>query len=152
MSEEKTTHFQFNLEGIELEISGEQSFVELMYRRIMRDIEEARSLPASGSSKVSRATQPLPAAPKAVKQVRKESRPVIWVHRCTEMMHKIYMSSPEDIARAPLFRSLESDWISVIYTNEHAITHVIPNVEAGHTLWAELTDAGRARIKNAKAG
>ena len=43
MSNENSTHFQFSLAAIDLEISGDRAFVERMYRLIMQDIEAART-------------------------------------------------------------------------------------------------------------
>ena len=76
--------------------------------------------------------------------------PVVWVHRCGEMMHKIYMSSPKEIARAQILRSLDTNLLNVVFAEEDLIALILPAVERGHTLWAELTEAGRRRIASAQ--
>jgi len=142
MSDENTTHFQFSLAAIQLEISGERDFVERMYRTIMQDIEEARKAPAD-----------IPfAAPREAPRAKTVAidRQVIWVHRCSEMMHKIYMSSPEEVSRAHLLRNIDSTRLAVVYASDECIDMILPKVEKGHTLWAELTAKGKQRIQNAQ--
>jgi len=93
MNQEKT-QFRLNLNGISLELEGEKAFVEQMYRDIMKDIEEARrrnkaiAIKASGSK----------ASAKEAEALRHRARrdSVVWIHRCSELVHKIYMASPED--------------------------------------------------------
>jgi hypothetical protein len=143
MSDENTTHFQFSLAAIQLEISGERQFVERMYRTIMRDIEEARNLPAGSMGGKDEQS------PKRAK-LSPIDRQVVWVHRCSEMMHKIYMSSPEEIARAYVLRAFDPTQLAVVYANDECIDMILPKVEKGHTLWAELTEKGRKRIQNAQ--
>lgn len=145
MSDENTTHFQFSLAAIQLEISGERQFVERMYRTIMRDIEEARNLPAGTTSH----TKDEPAGKRG--KTAPIDRQVVWVHRCSEMMHKIYMSSPEEISRAFILRVFDPTQLAVVYASEDCIDMILPKVEKGHTLWAELTEKGRKRIQNAQA-
>jgi hypothetical protein len=143
MSDENTTHFQFSLATIQLELSGDREFVERMYRTIMRDIEEARSV------------EPSAIAPKNETPQEKRTRTVpidrqvVWVHRCSEMMHKIYMSSPEELSRAHLLRTIDPTRLSVVYAADECIDMILPKVEQGHTLWSELTEKGKAKIQSA---
>ena len=78
MSEENSTQFQFRLGGIELEIAGDRQFVEQMYARVMRDIEAARKSLAEDAE--SRA------------DTRLREKQILWVHRCSPMMHRICFS------------------------------------------------------------
>lgn len=142
MSDENTTHFQFSLAAIQLEITGDRDFVERMYRTIMQDIEEARKAPADIPS-----TSPKQAPRSKTVDI---DRQVIWVHRCSEMMHKIYMSSPEEVSRAHLLRNIDSTRLAVVYASDQCIDMILPKVEKGHTLWAELTEKGKQRIQSAK--
>lgn len=132
MSDENSTHFQFRLGGIELEISGERTFVEKMYQRVMRDIEQAR-----------RQVVPPPADESSSAEV--ESR-IVWVHRCSSMMHKIYMSSPTELSRASLLRCIDPSSVKILYAEKDVFEHILPNGGRGQTLWAELTERGRRRI------
>ncbi len=138
---EDTTQFQFSLAGIELEISGERKFVEKFYRRIMKDIEASRTWIAAEPS--AEEDDPRPRS-------HETDEPVIWVHRCTDMMHKIYMSSPREVSRARVLRAVDTDHVSVVFADDHMVEKVLPAVERGHTLWAELTEAGRRRIAEAQ--
>jgi hypothetical protein len=154
MSSENSTHFQFSLAAIDLEISGERAFVEKMYRIIMQDIEAARALPAPDAKSTAKTASPADMGAtisshgqKRPKTVSPDSQ-VVWVHRCSEMMHKIYMSSPEELSRAPLMRVLDPKHIAVLFADEEVVDVILPKVEKGHTLWAELTAKGRKRIQN----
>ncbi len=157
MSEKKTTHFQFSLGNIELEISGEREFVERMYRMIMRDIESSRGTDEEFRETI-RTTQKLTGVQPESKEDTKKAildthgrgeRPVVWVHRCGDMMHKIYMSSPQEMAKAEILRIFDTDWLGVVFANDDAINRVLPAVDRGQTLWAELTPEGRRRIAQA---
>lgn len=138
-----TTHFQFSLSGIELEISGERSFVEKFYRRIMKDIEASRSWAPTDSKAAPKSEDPRPRS-------NATEEPVIWVHRCNEMMHKIYMSSPGEVSKATILRAVDTDFVSVVFADDELVERVLPSIERGHTLWAELTEAGRRRIAEAQ--
>ncbi len=135
MSDENTTHFQFRLGGIELEISGDRGFVEQMYSKVMADIEAARR----GSA----GTADQPAASAGA-----EPR-IVWVHRCTEMMHKIYMSSPIELSRSEVFRNVDTESLGIVYASREALEAILPGGGRGHTIWAELTERGRKKIAEA---
>ncbi len=143
MSDENSTHFQFALAGIELEISGDRKFVERMYRTIMHDIELARK------GETPKGPPPEVQEERRREQIDKKKREVVWVHRCSEMMHKIYMSSPTEIARSPLLRAFDTSKLGVVYAEKALVGMVLPKTERGQTLWAELTEAGRRRIAQA---
>lgn len=149
MSNENSTHFQFSLAAINLEISGDRAFVERMYRLIMQDIEAVRA----GKVEPRKPADPMDMGsplgsrgPRRPKTVAPNSQ-VVWVHRCSDMMHKIYMSSPEELSRAPLLKVIDPSKIAVVYADESVIDAILPKVEKGHTLWAELTAKGRQRIQ-----
>lgn len=132
MSEENSTQFQFRLGGIELEIAGDRQFVEQMYARVMRDIEAARKSLAEDAE--SRA------------DTRLREKQILWVHRCSPMMHKIYMSSPAELDKSPLMRQFETTHVNILFADRAVFGRVLPSVEKGATLWAELTERGRRRI------
>ena len=139
MSDENSTHFQFRLGGIELEISGERDFVERMYRRVMRDIEIARKAVAE---------ERLAQAGAASDEERRQKQ-ILWVHRCSTMMHKIYMSSPAELDKSTLMRSFETTRVNIVFADKGVFDMVLPSIEKGATLWAELTAKGRERIASA---
>ena len=147
MSDEKTTRFHFVLSGVELEIAGDRGFVEAMYKQIMQDIEEARQAVASGRRPQGAEA---PASPKRRARAI-GGRKVVWIHRTSEMMHKIYMSSPDEISAAPVLRNFDTSRIAAIYAEKELVRLVVRD-DPGQTLWAELTEAGRRKIAEAKPG
>lgn len=132
MSDENSTQFQFRLGGIELEISGDRGFVEQMYSRVMRDIEVAR--------------KSLAADAEIAEQEGVREKQILWVHRCSPMMHKIYMSSPAELDKSPLMRQFETTHVNIVFADKGVFGRVLPSIEKGATLWAELTEQGRRRI------
>lgn len=139
MSDENSTHFQFRLGGIELEISGDRGFVEAMYTRVMKDIEGARE-------NVSAAAGVAAQKQEAVERRSHRERQIVWVHRCSSMMHKIYMSCPAEVDGASILRPLETARLGIIFASGSVFDRVLPGGGKGHTLWAELTEKGRRTI------
>lgn len=139
---EDSTHFELKLNGIVLEISGDRDFVDHMYRLVMRDLEEARERVRQGI------TTP-PTTPSSARPVRPTDDPVVWLHRCTDMVHKIYMASSSDLGGTPLFQVLDPRHLGVFYVEDELFRRHLPQFERGQTLWAELTPAGRAQIREA---
>ena len=131
MAGDDTTHFQFEYGGIMVEVSGERAFVDDMYRQVMKDIQQARRQPAKSAEKT-----PPPA------------EQIVWVHRCSEMMHKIYMATPSVISRTILGRAIDISALRRMYVDKDVFERVLPSVAGDHTLFAELTDEGRAEIGN----
>ena len=147
-----STRFKLSLNGISLEISGERSFVEEMYREIMRDIEEARERLSRGErsglapgAQAERLAQSKPRAP----ALQKPLEHVVWIHRCAPLVHKIYMASPSDLERSKLFGFLAPRRLSTLYMEDALLSRLLPKFDRGQTLWAELTREGRAKIAEA---
>lgn len=139
MSDENSTHFQFRLGGIELEISGDRGFVEAMYTRVMKDIEGARErVSAAGGTALEER--------EALDRRSYRERQIVWVHRCNSMMHKIYMSCPAEIDGASILRPLEAARLGIVFADSAVFERILPGGGKGHTLWAELTAKGRRRI------
>lgn len=141
MSKSDTTHFHFDFGGITLELSGEREFVEKMYKQVMRDVAEARSgahKAARGSSAGKGGTQGTPA-----------KRRSVWVHRCSDLMRKIYMATPADVSSSVLGQAIDSKPIGVIYIDKGAFNGIFPEMDGGQTMWAEFTAAGKAKLAEA---
>lgn len=134
MSEESRSHFKFECDGVEVEITGSWTFVERMYRQIMRDIDRAR--PAEESIQT-----PDPSS---------SSEHLVWVISCSDMMWRVYMTESIDFAGSPLGRSLDPDAIGTLYIDKASLPKLLPQVaDREETLWAKLTEAGRRRIAGA---
>lgn len=161
VSEAEETKFQLSLNGISLEVSGEREFVEEMYRAIMADIEEARrrlhqgvvtGLSSSSAPAVSaKPAQNTPAKVSPSTKQRQNFEQVVWVHRCTSLVNKIYMASPRDLHRTKVLSKLNINHLATLYVEDKLMTRILPQFEKGQTLWAELTTAGRAKIAEASA-
>jgi hypothetical protein len=166
MSDE-ATRFQLNLNGIVLEIEGDRPFVEAMYREVMKDIEEARrrmlapkpaaapvaAAPPGGQRAVSgssiASTNPQGNPRVASPSRARAQQGVVWIHRCNELVHKIYMGSPQDLRTHPIFDIINPERVGILYIEDPLINQVLPRFESGQTLWAELTPAGRKKIAEA---
>ena len=133
MSSEETVRFQFNFRGVQVEISGERHFVDETYHELMRDIEAARR-----GAEQRRGELELPV-----------DGAMVWVHRCSDMMRKIYMASCENSALSLLDNAIDVDHLENIYVEKRLFDAVMPLVAKDGTLWAELTEEGRRTINGA---
>lgn len=143
MNQEKT-QFRLNLNGISLELDGERSFVEEMYRRIMQDIEEARRRNKAAGASKSASTSKSPA-----KSAKPRRDAVVWIHRCSELVHKIYMASPDEFSSLRQLQCFDPEQIGTMYVSDKLLPKLMPQFDKGQTLWAELTPAGRQKIASA---
>ncbi len=132
MSESKSTQFQFKFAGVEIEIKGEPGFVNRMYRTILADVERARTFEDFHLSEVA--------------DDDSLSKKIIWIHRCSEMMNKIYMSTLRELKQNKTLQMLDLQGVGVIYCDPKALGAVLKNHEEGQTLWAELTTQGKLKI------
>lgn len=153
MSSDDTTHFQLNVNGISLELSGEREFVQQMYQQIMRDLEVARDRMIARQSELIADDRSATAVKRRIKArktpIPEQDNQVIWLHRCNDMVHKIYMASADDIRASPLFGLLDPSAIGTLYVRDPLLARALPRFERGQTLWAELTAAGRRKIAEA---
>lgn len=132
MSDDRT-HFQFEFRGVKVEISGTRDYVDNMYRILMRDIEAARRGALDDLEPIEQA----------------EDERLIWVHRCGNMMHKIYMATPRAIRNSALGRALDPARIETLYADKSAFDQLLSSFAGDRTLWAELTEKGRQTIDEA---
>lgn len=149
MNQEKT-QFRLNLNGISLELEGEKAFVEQMYRDIMKDIEEARRRNKAIELKSSASKASAKEAEALRHRARRDS--VVWIHRCSELVHKIYMASPEDLGQLRQIQAIDTEKIATLYIDDKLLPKLMPQFDKGQTLWAELTPAGRHKIASASTG
>lgn len=181
MSSQDITRFQLSLHGIVLELEGERDFVDEMYRDIMRDIEEARARQLSGkpsglehASGTGGLHSPNPSlkSPPAFgyglddvsTEVSQDARArklraspqraehVVWLHRCSKLVHKIYMAAPRDLNKLGVFHNINVSQAATVYIEDGLLSDLLPQFDRGQTLWAELTRAGRKKIAEASLG
>lgn len=166
MSAKELTRFQLNLHGIALELEGERDFVDEMYRDIMRDIEEARARLLQGkpsgleskhsasksTSKKKGIRLPDSLGEEPTELLDTEPRPadhVIWLHRCSSLVHKIYMTNRRELGGVAAFQHINASFLKTAYIEDELLSSLLPRYDKGQTLWAELTRAGRAKIAEA---
>ncbi len=138
MAEDKT-RFHFDFGGVKLELAGEREFVERMYQQVMKDVQVARQ----------RAKLNIKSGPRKKMVKGNKKKPSVWVHRCSDMMRKIYMASRTDVMQSPLGEVLDASGFENIYMDREAFNHFFPELEGGYTLWAEFTTVGRRKIAEA---
>lgn len=138
MADDDKTRFHFNFGGIKLELAGDRKFVERMYQQVMRDVQTSRN----------RATQKgRLGAPQ--KKEGSEKKPSVWVHRCGDMMRKIYMASENDVEKSALGKVIDVTVLENLYLNRDVFPDFFPDMEGGYTLWAEFTTVGRQKLSEA---
>ena len=141
-NDQDTTRFVLSIHGISLELSGSPRFVEELYREIMRDIErvhreERAALTPVAPTPEARAPSPAP------------TPAVIWLHRCSELVNKVYMATEDDLRTAQVFSFLNLKHVTAMYLEDGVMRRELPQFAKGRTLWAKLTTAGRATIASA---
>lgn len=139
MSAGETTHFRFNLHGLEVEISGNIRFVDQMYREVMSDIQSMRTAMETAAQSTS--------SPQAA-----PAETPIWIHRCSEMMRKIYMTNAQTMRQTMLAPLLDLTVLRTIYIDKSVFDAFLPALADENTLWAELTDEGRRTIQQMPRG
>lgn len=140
MGADGSIRFEFNFQGIKIELSGESDFVDALYRDLMRDIETARQQLDAPEALV-----------KAKAAAAAEHAPV-WVHRCSEMMRKIYMSNISEMRNSPLGKALDYQGVRTFYADEDVFNNFFPDLSDNRTMWAELTDEGQRTIRKLPHG
>lgn len=139
MSADDPIQFQFSFRGVDIEISGESAFVDEFYRELMRDIQAARECLESSAED--------PPDPKAML-----NETPIWVHRCSDMMRKVYMTNADTMEQTILTHLLNFPHLRTLYINKQVFDSLLPTLTREYTLWAELTEEGRRTIQRLPSG
>jgi hypothetical protein len=74
---------------------------------------------------------------------------VVWIHRCNDLVHKIYMANHNDLRTHEVFGLIRPEQLGILYIEDPLLNQLLPRFEMGQTLWAELTPAGRKKIAEA---
>ncbi|WP_133622040.1 hypothetical protein [Bradymonas sediminis] len=141
MGADESIRFEFSFHGINIELSGESKFVDTLYRELMRDIEAARQTLDKEEEQAE-----VKASAASI-----EHTPV-WVHRCSEMMRKVYMSNVSEMKRSPVGKTLDYQAVRTFYTDDKAFRAFFPKLADNRTMWAELTDEGQRTIRKLPHG
>ena len=132
-----TISFCVDFGGVELELSGDREFVETMYQRVLADIERARRRIDDRRAQIK------------MPELEDGKRPSVWLHRCGELMRKIYMASRHDLERSAIGELFEVEQLTDIYLEEPVFAEFFEHLEGDNTLWAEFTEVGRDKIASA---
>ena len=144
MGDDEHTEFRFDFGGIKLELRGERSFFEEMYRQVMKDVQMARRQIQDGGDKGQvngRSTDDTTEAP--------PKRQSMWVHRTSDLMRKIYMVPQSQIRQWPLGDVIDLEGVSNMYVDKDVFKDIFPGITEGRTLWAEFTSVGKKKIAQA---
>ncbi len=142
-----------------LELEGDEAFINTVYDSVRQDLiakmtaalqEEAPE--ASGPA----APPPLPASPRPESftagagredAVRVRGNGYVWVYVCHELYNKVHVV-PRDLLRvSPLANVIDTRQLSRIYVNRSRLGEMEGLIGTGKTLWSELTDEGRRRLR-----
>ncbi len=140
--DDESLRFRFECEGIEVELEGDNQFVERMYRKLMRDIDTARR-----SAEPSDESQSTDDAPPSSDTDAPLQRGVVWLIRCSDMMRRVYMLDPIHFQRSALDNCLDSDRVASLYVDRDTMkAHLSDIVDQHRTLWARLTETGHDQL------
>lgn len=136
MSESRATRFKLDLPGFELEIAGEQRFVEDLYRQISQELIPL-VLPAQRDENGLEDT--------AV--IRAPHLGYTWVYGVTDFYSKVYAVSDAELASGLLGAYLKPSRLRRIYVARDHNDLFTQLAGEQKTLWAEFTPAGRERFQ-----
>ena len=141
-----TTRFRLNLPGFTVELEGQRTFVEDLYRTISRDLEPM--LKAASSGQPITLPELSPESEGTVSTNRRSSH--IWVYFCTTLFNKVYVMENNTVEATLLGRFIDVDRIRRIYIDDIPKNSSVfsNNFHNNRTLWAEFTDEGRELLRN----
>jgi hypothetical protein len=164
------TRFRLNLPNFSIELAGERSFVEELYRKVYRDLlplieasatqnAQPMSAPegkplASGKQTAFAQTIPVTAAappPHGAPDPNSLHRnDYTWIYNCTSHYNKVYVIENQVILHSFYGRFLNPQRIRRIYIDRDTKSTLFKPLAAGNrTLWAEITPEGRRMIEEA---
>lgn len=172
------TRFRLNLPGFSIELAGERTFVEELYKKVYRDLlpiidagaalgvqQQQQATPlnspsgkplASGKQTAMAQTMPMPisaAAPPPHGAPDPRALPrndYTWIYNCTAHYNKVYVIENQVIVHSFYGRLLDPQRLRRIYIDRDSKSTLFKNLAAGNrTLWAEITPEGRRMIEEA---
>lgn len=141
MSNDEYTKFRLNLSQFSVELAGEKTFVEELYRKVYRDL-----LPLlSTSQPTPKAIDPKPAEPRSYSRLD-----YTWIYACTPHYNKVYVVENSVITHSIFGRVLDPQRLRRVYLDKPKGGRLFSELSAGNrTLWAEITPEGRRMIEEA---
>jgi hypothetical protein len=132
MSASVTTHFHLKMGDIELDVEGEREFVEKVYRMLMLDVERVRA----DEFQTAECNPPEDDI----------AETLTWVHRCSELLHKIYLIKTSKLSASLLNVAFDVHHLGALYVDRAAIDRILPSLTTDNTIYAQLTPAGKRKI------
>lgn len=141
----KTTRFRLNLPGFTVELQGQRTFVEDLYRKISRDLAPMLAAAAEGRPiKTPMANAATAAQPQNMPTRRNG---YTWMYFCSHLFNKVYVVENAAVEATPLGRFIDLDRVRRIYVDAERGTVFDSLTDDNRTLWAEFTEEGRALLK-----
>lgn len=137
------TRFVVKLPGLDIELEGEKTFVEELYRAIYRDFAPVVEAAREGHQAHELALQ--------VQRLQDESpaqrrRGHTWLYLCTAYFNKVYVIDNSRLEATFLGRFVDIDHIRRVYIDKEESPLLAGLTDNDRTLWAEFTDEGRAAL------
>ncbi len=146
MSEGHKTKFVLRLPDIHIELKGEKTFVEEIYRAINRDFSSLIEAAEQGGSAHEVALQ---AQREEQRQQRRNS--YTWVYLCTAYFNKVYILESARIEASMLGLFVDIDRVRRVYVDDERSPILDGLAQSDRTLWAEFTEEGKAALRGAMA-
>jgi hypothetical protein len=161
------TRFRLNLPNFSIELAGERTFVEELYKKVYRDLlplieagVQPQAAPgadgqaAGGKQAAFAQTMPITVAappPHGAPDPNTMHRnDYTWIYNCTPHYNKVYVVENDVIVHSFYGRVLDPQCIRRIYIDRESKSALFKPLAAGNrTLWAEITPEGRRMIEEA---
>ncbi len=138
MTTPQRTRFSINLAGFTAELEGERTFVEDLYRKIVRDVGP---LIAAGSDPQKARREAPKAAPTAPRGG------YTWVYLTTHLFNKVYVIDHTAFEASVLGRYFDVRQVRRVYLNAERTAQASGLTAGSRTLWAEFTEEGKALLR-----
>ena len=141
MSEQEYTRFRLNLSHFSVELAGEKTFVEELYRKVYRDLLPLMANPQPSQEQI----DPSPQEPKSFPRLD-----YTWIYSCSHHYNKVYVIENSVIAKSIFGHTLDPQRLRRVYVDREHQGRLFKELAAGNrTLWAEITPEGRRMIEAA---
>jgi len=140
VSEEEYTKFRLNLAQFDIELAGEKTFVEELYRKVYRDLLPLLSTASPSAEDV----DPKPQEPSAAAR-----HDYTWIYNCTPHYNKVYVVENAVINHSVFGRIIDPRRLRRMYIDRTKLPVFKELASGNRTLWAEITPEGRRMIEAA---
>lgn len=158
MSKPEYTRFRLNLPQFSIEISGEKTFVEELYRKVQADLLPLLENPGKAAQIHAQSSSPSVASmaqsggrggPPAIDESNVPRMDYTWIYSCTTHYNKVYVVENRVINHSIFGRYIDARRVRRIYIDRDK-TRLFKELSSGtNTLWAEITPEGRKMIEQA---